>query len=499
MNCLRSFLCLCVFLAAACPGAAAAAPAPGEVHVAVYAPDGSERWSTGLADLDADQPEGALTALPWHKQLPDLDVRLIGGGVVPLAESRGSVVILEFWATWCAPCRRALPKLQSLYEAHRDEGLTAIAINVGESPHLALPYAEDMGLTMPIGIYQEAMVPTLFGQAVPTMVIADRMGNIRGRWDTYTEEQDAEVAALIERLLGEKAERPREIASVLRGGGLFRLEWMRQVATTVDDLLVTQGPNGGISILVSHGRLLAYHLPDGQTEKQWAGDRAAGKIRPTPPDAGSSHVAASFRPGRPAIVLLSGPGGEKKKIDLEAHVFDLAWWPAQEAGDGPRLVAATLEGLLVLDENGEIVLRPEGFGAVSALARIGSGPSSQLIVLETSGRLSWVDRTFERLHEVETLPESWALWADEDTVVVASGEVAAVVVGEFFGGGEQQVAVATRPDRLRVLTAATGEVLFEAEWEGITALAAGDLDGDGVDELVVGEGKSMGILTQDDR
>ena len=439
---------------------------------------------------------GTLTAFPWHKRLPDIDVRLFGGEVVPLAEHEGSVLILEFWATWCAPCRKALPRLQSLYETHKDAGLKVIAINVGESPQLVVPYAEDLGLTMPIGIYQESMVPTLFGQAVPTMVIADRSGNIRGRWDTYDEEQDAVVTALVERLLVEETERRSEIAKVLRGEGLLRLEWMRELLTTADDLQVTPGPSGAPSILVSHGRLLAFHSPDGQTEKQWAGDRAAGKIRLAPPEAGSDYIAASFRPGRPAVVLLSGPGGEKKTIDLDAHVFDLAWWPAGEGDGAPHLIVATLEGLLVLNQEGEIVARPEGFGVVSALVASGSDASSRLVVLETSGRLSWVDRNFERTHEVETRPESWALWADDRTVAVASGDVVAVVAGEFLGGGERQIAVATRSNRLRILAAASGEVLFEADWEGITSLAAGDLDGDGADELVVGQGKFMGVLTK---
>jgi thiol-disulfide isomerase/thioredoxin len=466
----------------------------GESRVVWYDHAGEERWSASLEDPEPGTPGTALTVPPWRKGLPDIDVRVYGGSVVPLAQMRGSVVVLEFWATWCEPCQRALPKLQALYETRAKDGLKVIAINVGETPQVVLPYVEEMGLTMPIGIFQESMIPTLFGKAVPTMVVADREGKIRGRWDEYNPDQSAQATGLIEHLL-EAPEEPRDqIATVVRGESLFRPEWMRRLPAEIDDVHVAIGPGGEPSILVSHGRLMAYHFPDGRTEKQWGGDRASGRLRLAPVDDGSRLLGAGFRPGRQAFALVSGPGGSSERIDIESHVFDLVWWPDPAGQGGHRFVIGTLEGLLIVGPEGEVTSRLEGFEAVSALARIGEGPDLRLVVLETSGKLSFLDPSLTRLRAAEVSPESWTLVAGRNGLAVGSGQVVAGALGRFLGAGDEQLAVATRDGGLFVLSAASGDVLFEAAWEGITRLGAGDLDNDGVDELIVGQGNSLGIL-----
>jgi thiol-disulfide isomerase/thioredoxin len=398
------YLVLALLLATASLGAASPEPEAGSPAQALsWVPfDGSAGWSLTLDEPPPSASEGSLTVSPWHERLPDLDVRLLGGDVLPLSETRGSVVVLEFWATWCVPCQHALPQLQKVYDEHHDDGLIAVAINVGDSPQIVVPFAEDMGLTLPIGIFQKWMQPSLFGKAVPALVVADRRGNLRGRWDGYEPIHDKEISALISKLLSEDAEPVREVATVHRGAGRLRMDWYRHAAGVVEDLTVARGPDGETGILVSHARLMAFHLPDGRTDLQWSGDRAAGKVRLAPAGDGPSLRCASFRPGGRKIVLLNHSGGEKSTIELPSFVFDVAWLPPGDGTEGERLVAATLDGLLVLDLDGTVVARPEGFSGVSALARLGEGNASSLLVLESSGRLSRVDRSFARTAEFPT-------------------------------------------------------------------------------------------------
>ena len=454
---------------------------------------GTVQWRVPLTPGEASDPvEGRLTTPVWYKRLPDLDVRLVGGKVLRLREARGSVLALSFWATWCGPCRRELPKLQALYDARREAGLSVVAINVEEPLELAVPFAEDLGLTMPIGLFDPAMRPTLFGKVVPALVIADREGNIRGRWDGFEEGFEAEIDQLIETLLAEERAAPVDVAPVLYGAGSYALRWFRETKTRIDDLTITADESGEPEILASHGVMMSVHSSDGSTSREWVADRAAGSVRLAPPHAG--WIAAAFRPGAKQIVLFADGGGEPRVADLGAPVFDLVWLPQRYRAEGRALLAGTLQGLLVLDDHASVTARPEGFGAVAALA-VARGSEEQLVVLETAGRLSWVDPAFTVARSAEAPDEPWRLAADaHGGVAVASEEAVALVQGRLAPDGSAALAFATRSGRLRIASVADGRTLFEAAWPDIGSLAAGDVDGDGRDELVVAAGKSLGLL-----
>jgi thiol-disulfide isomerase/thioredoxin len=496
---------LCLFLALGSTAAAGEPPDPpdssasdaSEPKLIWLAHDGTEKWDVPLVSRLESEPQGVLTSTTWYKPLPDLEVRLFGGGTFPLREAGGSVLILDFWASWCVPCLEGLPKFQALYDKHREAGLEAVAINVGESPQLAIPYAEDMGLTMPIGIYQQAMTPTLYGKALPALVVVDRQGKIRGRWDGFERDYAEQIEALVDRLMAEQGETHREVASVLRGNGLLRIEWLRETAATIEDLVVMSGEAGAPAIFVSHGRLMALHNTDGTTERQWAGDRAAGRVRLDPFHAGDGYRLASFRPGGRRIVLLEAPGGERSSFPLDSYIFDIAWLPEAWRKDGRSLIAGTLDGLMILGEEGDLVAGSDEYGAVAALGYLPSSSPPRLLVLESEGRLSWVGDGLSPVNRIQTVPAPWLLSIDEssNTIGVASDEATALTTGSFFADRGEQVVIATRSGRLLVLSVADGEVVFEASWDGITGLAAGDLTGDGLDELVVAKVKELAVLT----
>lgn len=79
-----------------------------------------------------------------------------------LADLRGSPVIVNFWATWCAPCRVELPVLQALYAQHRAAGLRVLAVNVGESGAQALTWRDELGLTFDLLLDRDQSVAALY-------------------------------------------------------------------------------------------------------------------------------------------------------------------------------------------------------------------------------------------------------------------------------------------------------------------------------------------------
>ncbi len=86
----------------------------------------------------------------------------INGQIIRLSDLRGSPVIINFWATWCEPCRIEMPILQTLYETRKDEGLRILAINLGEPPELIRDWQTSMGLTYDMLVDERQSVAALY-------------------------------------------------------------------------------------------------------------------------------------------------------------------------------------------------------------------------------------------------------------------------------------------------------------------------------------------------
>jgi thiol-disulfide isomerase/thioredoxin len=131
--------------------------------------------------------------------LPDLD-----GEARSLAEFRGKVVMLNFWATWCPPCRREMPSMQRLYEKYRERGLVVVAVNQFEDPDLVFEFTGRLSLepTFPILFDRESRVSEQYKvKGLPTTYLLDREGRIHYRAIGGREFDHPEVEALIQGLL----------------------------------------------------------------------------------------------------------------------------------------------------------------------------------------------------------------------------------------------------------------------------------------------------------
>jgi len=129
--------------------------------------------------------------------LNDLD-----GNPVRLSDFGGKVVMLEFWATWCPPCRLAMPDIIALYEEYHDRGFEIIAISLDESPAAVRKFADEFGMKFPVVMDQSDVNAAFKVYNIPTAVILDRQGKEVARHLGYPRDFRKMLGEEIETLLG---------------------------------------------------------------------------------------------------------------------------------------------------------------------------------------------------------------------------------------------------------------------------------------------------------
>jgi peroxiredoxin len=110
---------------------------------------------------------------------PDFEATDLNGSTYSLAEQREHVVLLNFWATWCVPCRDEMPLLQKRYEQYAPE-LTILAVNFDEPPDLVQEFISELGITFPVLLDPGAALQEAYWvRGYPTSMFVDRSGIIQ--------------------------------------------------------------------------------------------------------------------------------------------------------------------------------------------------------------------------------------------------------------------------------------------------------------------------------
>ena len=121
----------------------------------------------------------------------DFTLTLLNGGNATLSAYKGKTLILNFWATWCPPCRAEMPSMETLYQRYKGQGLEILAVNIGENADTVQQFMQKNGFTFPVPLDLDSRIGAKYGiEAIPTTFIIDKEGKIIGRivgsihWDT---------------------------------------------------------------------------------------------------------------------------------------------------------------------------------------------------------------------------------------------------------------------------------------------------------------------------
>ena len=130
------------------------------------------------------------------------DFREENGKISSTASLKGKVVFINFWATWCPPCRAEMPSLQQLAEIYGPEQLQVLALNVGEGPRRIAQYLQSSGLELTVLLDPKSEAAKAWGASVlPTTILIDAEGRPRQRVRGEVDWSGREAQALVEPLL----------------------------------------------------------------------------------------------------------------------------------------------------------------------------------------------------------------------------------------------------------------------------------------------------------
>jgi len=111
---------------------------------------------------------------------PDFALKSSTGENLRLSEFRGDVVMINFWATWCGPCRQEMPLLDELYARYQRVGFSLLGVNIDDDSGRAMDMIEELGVNFPVLFDARKEVSKLYEvEAMPVTVIVDRTGTVR--------------------------------------------------------------------------------------------------------------------------------------------------------------------------------------------------------------------------------------------------------------------------------------------------------------------------------
>jgi peroxiredoxin len=123
----------------------------------------------------SDEEEGVEIG----RTAPDFELTTLDGGSIKLSELRGKGVLINFWASWCKPCRDEMPAIQRVYDRYKDKGLEVVAVNIAEPDVTVNGFVRHLDLTFPVLLDRDREVTRLYGIGpIPSSIFVSPDGKV---------------------------------------------------------------------------------------------------------------------------------------------------------------------------------------------------------------------------------------------------------------------------------------------------------------------------------
>jgi len=148
--------------------------------------------------------DARITVLNRAAEPDDFTLPSLNGTRFTLSEHKGKVIFLNFWATWCPPCRAEMPSMEALYQKFKDKEFDMIAVNIQENNNDVSAFMRQLNLTFPVVMDSRGLVSGMYAiRSIPTTFIIDKRGLVVGRVIGAIDWNSPAVIAAFEVLLAE--------------------------------------------------------------------------------------------------------------------------------------------------------------------------------------------------------------------------------------------------------------------------------------------------------
>lgn len=146
----------------------------------------------------------SVMAVTLQEAAPDFTLKSLDGGNLRLEEYRGQVVLINFWASWCGPCRQEMPLLDRLHQRYEDTGFAVLGVNVEGQAAPAREVVESTRVSFPVLIDEGQLVSQLYRlEAMPSTIVVDRDGRVRYIHRGYKPGDESKYVEVVKELIRE--------------------------------------------------------------------------------------------------------------------------------------------------------------------------------------------------------------------------------------------------------------------------------------------------------
>jgi hypothetical protein len=266
--------------------------------------------------------------------------------------------------------------------------------------------------------------------------------------------------------------------------------WTRDLPGEISGVLAFAEKDRTRVVAVGGGAIITF-AGDGETKGKFQAPSWAGRLVDFGRDATGAKEVAAFRPGATMMGIISLPSGTSRNIDCGSPIATAA--SINPSSTENRALAIVTTTGTSLARSGDAEAKP--FGGVPTILDLARDGGEGVVALYEDGFIGPIATTPHREPFVARGAARLLSYSEDRAAAVGPRAVVASALGRFLPGDRKQLAVATYSGHVTLLDAFDGTVLVDLVWPDARDLSAADLDGDGRDDLVVGAGRFVTVLS----